>query len=85
MTTLNISLPESLGEFIKEQVAQGGYRNASEYIECLIRQAQERADQERIEILLLEGIDSGKPIEVTNEWWSEKRLQLIEGFQKPKA
>lgn len=85
MTTLNVSLPESLSDFIKEQVTKGGYSNASEYISYLIRQAQERAAQERLEMLLLEGIDSGKPIEVNDEWWEQKRLQLIEDFRKPEA
>jgi antitoxin ParD1/3/4 len=30
MTTLNISLPDSMRAFIEEQIAQGGYSTASE-------------------------------------------------------
>ena len=37
MTTLNISLPESMRDFISEQVARGGYSTASEYIRHLLR------------------------------------------------
>lgn len=82
MTTLNISLPESMRTFIEEQVHKGGYSTASEYIRHLIRQEQERADRRRLEELLLEGLDSGDPIQVTDEWWEQKRVQLIERFRQ---
>jgi antitoxin ParD1/3/4 len=39
MTTLNISLPETLQSFVEQQVAKGGYSNADEYILHLILQA----------------------------------------------
>lgn len=72
MTTVNISLPEDLQLFIDEQIAGGNYSTASEYIHHLIRQAQQQAERERIETLLLEGLESGEPIEVTDEWWEAK-------------
>ena len=77
MTTLNISLPESMRAFIDEQITQGGYSTASEYIRDLIRQAQKQAAQEKLDSLLLEGLASGKSIEVTDEWWQEKQERLI--------
>ena len=77
MTTLNISLPESMRAFIDEQITQGGYSTASEYIRDLIRQAQKQAAQEKLDNLLLEGLESGKSIEVTDEWWQEKQERLI--------
>jgi antitoxin ParD1/3/4 len=76
MTTLNISLPDSMRAFIDEQIAQGGYSTASEYIRDLIRQAQKQAAQEKLDILLLEGLASGEPIEVTDQWWQEKQERL---------
>ena len=36
MTTLNISLPDSMRTFIDQKVAQGGYSIASEYIRQLV-------------------------------------------------
>ncbi|MBO1350119.1 MAG: type II toxin-antitoxin system ParD family antitoxin [Hormoscilla sp. GUM202] len=69
MTTLNISLTEELRAFIDEQVAQGSYNNASEYVQNLIIKAQ-------LETMLLEGLDSGEPIDVTDEWWELKRSRL---------
>ena len=77
MTTLNISLPDSTRAFIDEQITQGGYSTASEYIRDLIRQAQKQAAQEKLDSLLLEGLESGKSIEVTDEWWQEKQERLI--------
>lgn len=76
MTTLNISLPESMRAFIDEQIAQGGYSTASEYIRDLIRQAQKLAAKEKLDNMLLEGLASGKPVEVTDEWWQEKQERM---------
>ena len=78
MTTLNISLPDSMRTFIDEQIAQGGYSTASEYIRDLIRQAQKQAAQEKLDSLLIEGLESGKSIEVTDSWWQEKQQRLVE-------
>jgi antitoxin ParD1/3/4 len=80
MTTLNISLPETLQSFVEQQVAKGGYSNVSEYILHLI--LQEQAKAARVEALLLEGLDSGEPIEVTDDWWEQKRTQLMQGLQQ---
>ncbi|MBE9056720.1 type II toxin-antitoxin system ParD family antitoxin [Sphaerospermopsis sp. LEGE 08334] len=82
MTTVNISLPDSMRDFINEQVEKGGYSTTSEYIRHLIRQDLERVQQSRIEKLLLEGLDSGDAIEITDEWWEQKRFQLIERIRK---
>ncbi|GAB1540694.1 type II toxin-antitoxin system ParD family antitoxin [Scytonema sp. NUACC21] len=80
MTTLNISLPEAMRAFIDEEVAKGGYSTASEYIRDLIRQAQKKAEEKKLEVMLLEGLDSGEPIEVTDEWWEQKRAQIMQRF-----
>jgi antitoxin ParD1/3/4 len=82
MTTMNISLPESMRSYIDEQIEQGGYGTASEYVRALIREDQKRRAQERLEALLLEGLDSGPPIEVTPEYWVKKKAKLLERLQK---
>jgi antitoxin ParD1/3/4 len=85
MTTLNFSLPESMRDFISEQVAKGGYSTASEYIRHLIRQELERVAKTQLETLLLEGLDSGEAIEITDEWWEQKRTELVEKVRKQKT
>ena len=78
MKTLNISIPESMQEFVNQQVASGNYNNASEYILHLIYRHQQETNE--LETMLLEGINSGPPIEVTEDWWEQKRSTLVEKF-----
>jgi antitoxin ParD1/3/4 len=42
MTSLNISLPETLKEYVEGQVASGNWGTPSEFIRELIRQDKER-------------------------------------------
>ena len=55
MTTMNISLPGSLKQFVDEQVAERGYGTSSEYVRELIRKDQDRA---HLRSLLLAGAES---------------------------
>ncbi len=85
MTTLNISLPDSMRVFIDEQVKKKGYSTASEYIRHLIRTEQEREEQKRLQTLLIEGLDSGEPIEISEEWWENKRAGLIQRLRQKES
>jgi antitoxin ParD1/3/4 len=84
METMNIALPESMKHFVQERVTQGGYSSTSEYIRDLIRADQKRKTEERIDALLLEGLDSGDPIPVTQEYWDEKKRKLAERLGQAK-
>lgn len=55
MTTMNISLPDSLKSFVDERVAGGGFGTSSEYVRDLIRKDQ---DRQRLRALLLDGAAS---------------------------
>lgn len=55
MSTMNISLPESLKSFVDEQVSRCGYGTSSEYVRELIRKDQDRL---RLRALLLAGAAS---------------------------
>jgi len=65
MATMNISLPDPMKEFVEAQVSAGSYGNASEYIRQLLREAQVRKANEKLEQMLIEGMNSGpgKPID----------------------
>ncbi len=52
MSTMNISLPDSLKAFVDEQVSDRGYGTSSEYVRELIRHDQDRA---QLRSLLLAG------------------------------
>ena len=58
MQTMNISLPDPLKEFVDHQIADGRYSSVSEYIRELIRDDEKRKAQDRLERLLLEGLES---------------------------
>ncbi len=78
METMNIALPESMKQFVQDRVSQGGYSSVSEYVRELIRADQKRQAEERIDSLLLEGLDSGAPIAVTPEYGDAKKRRLTE-------
>jgi antitoxin ParD1/3/4 len=82
MDTMNIALPETMKQFVQEQVTEGGYSSVSEYVRDLIRNAQKRKTEERIDALLLEGLDSGAPIPITPEYWEEKKRKLAERLSR---
>jgi len=67
MTSMNISLPDGLRAFVEEQVERRHFSSASEYLRELIRADQQRREQERLEALLLEGLDSGASRPLTEE------------------
>jgi antitoxin ParD1/3/4 len=58
-TTMNVSQPVSMKEFIDERLAGGGYGTASEYVRELIRADQKQRDEHKLEKLLLERLRSG--------------------------
>ncbi|MGC1407741.1 MAG: type II toxin-antitoxin system ParD family antitoxin [Acetobacteraceae bacterium] len=69
MTTITISLPESLKAFVDAQLATKGYGNVSEYFRSLLREAQAKEQEAGLEALLLEGLAS-------------KRISLDARFRK---
>ena len=83
MATMNISLPDSLKEFAHIQTEANNYSTPSDYVRSLIRKDKEKKEaQLHIESLLLEGLNSGKPIPVTPEYWKEKKSRLEKELQK---
>jgi antitoxin ParD1/3/4 len=78
---MNVALPETLKEYVLQQVAAGGYSSASEYVRELIRSDQKRKAQERLEAFLLEGLENGEARELTAEDWAELRRRVWQRHQ----
>lgn len=78
MPTVTISLPESLKEFVDAQVATKGYGNVSEYFRSLLREAQVREEEARLEKLLLEGLSSGAGIPLDDAFWRDLRAEAAQ-------
>jgi antitoxin ParD1/3/4 len=83
MTTVTISLPESLKTFVDEQLATKGYGNVSEYFRTLLRAAQEREGDSRLETLLVEGLaKGGDDIPLTREFWKDLKAEAMDLARK---
>lgn len=78
MSTVNISLPESMKAYVDEQVARGDYGTVSEFFRDLIRRDQKRKAKERLETLLLEGMESGASTPMSAQNWEDLRLAIQE-------
>ena len=53
MSTMNISLPDSMKEFVEQQAAEKGYSTSSEYVRDL--DPQEVQHRQQLRDLLMEG------------------------------
>jgi antitoxin ParD1/3/4 len=83
-TSLNVSLPEGLKAFVREQVATGRYSTPSDYVRELIRSDQKRLAKEQLDRLLLEGLDSPAE-EVSPEYLEELRRDVREVIARKRA
>lgn len=79
MSTMNISLPESLKSFVDEQVDQRGYGTSSEYIRELIRRDQDRV---RLRDLLLAGAESPPAAEADDAYFDSLRQRVRQALGK---
>jgi antitoxin ParD1/3/4 len=83
--SINISLPDTMRAYVEEQVAQGGYSSVSEYFRELVRQDQKQRVQERLETMLLEGLNSKDATEMTATDWEDIRQTIQERINKPQG
>jgi antitoxin ParD1/3/4 len=58
MAIVNISLPDQMKQYIEARIGEGGYNTTSEYFRDLVREDQKRRAEERLETLLLQGLES---------------------------
>jgi antitoxin ParD1/3/4 len=86
-TSMNVSLPKTLRSFVDERVEASIYTSASEYVRELIRKDREqRAANDRLEELLLEGLASGPAAEWSEDDWASIRQRVSERLEaKPNS
>jgi antitoxin ParD1/3/4 len=70
---MNISLPETMKNWIDEQVERGGYNSASEYICEVLREEQKRRVRAQINTNLREAIASPASPLANDEWETIRR------------
>jgi len=83
MQTMNISLPDPLKDFVDHQVAEGRYSSVSEYTRALIRDDEKRQAEERLEALLLEGLESEES-ELTRQDFAAIRKEALARLKRRK-
>jgi antitoxin ParD1/3/4 len=75
MTSMNVSLPQELKDYVESQTGSG-YSTPSEYVRELIRNDQKRYAKQRLEALLLEGLNSGDAVPATPAFWDELKREV---------
>lgn len=73
MSTMNISLPDTLKSFVDEQVSQRGYGTSSEYVRELIRKDQ---DRQRLRGLLIAGAESMAAAPADSDYFESLRTRV---------
>jgi antitoxin ParD1/3/4 len=83
MQSMNISLPDPLKKFVDGQIAEGRYSSVSEYVRELIRADEKRKAEDRLESLLLEGLNSPE-VELQPSDWADIRKQALSRIEARK-
>jgi antitoxin ParD1/3/4 len=81
ISTMSISLPEDLKQFVKNRSRTAHYGTPSDYIRGLIREDVKRLEEERLEAELLKGLRSGKGIPMTSAAWKRMRAEAAKIIQ----
>ena len=85
MQTMNISIPDQLKEFVEAQIGSGRNSSVSEYVRELIRDDEKRKAHEKLEAMLIEGIQSGGSTEMTRQDWADIRQEAVKQFEARKS
>jgi antitoxin ParD1/3/4 len=73
---IDIDIPDEVRVYVEAQITTGEYSSINEYFLDLVQQDQKRKAQEKLEALLLEGIDS-EGQEVTPEYWQNLHSTVL--------
>lgn len=77
MSTMNVSLPQPMKQWVEEQAQSGRYSNASDYIRDLIRRDQDRAAKiAHMQGLVTEGLNSGAGSRTMDELLEDARNRI---------
>jgi antitoxin ParD1/3/4 len=69
METVSITLPDSIKQYVEEQVARGGYGSVSDYLRHLVETDQKEQVRAALESEVLKGLESGESTPMTSEDW----------------
>ncbi len=73
MATMNVSLPDSLKDFVEQQAGQRGYGTSSEFVRELIRKEQARS---QLRALITDGLASEEGSQVDDAYFDRLRQRV---------
>ena len=78
MTTMNISLPDSMRGWVECQSKEGFYADSSDYVQDLIRKGQRQAGKlKAMQGAITKGIESGEAKPFNKEAFKQRMLGLM--------
>jgi antitoxin ParD1/3/4 len=83
MTSLNVSLPVALKQYVERQVEAGGYSTPSEYVRDLVRSDAKRRAEEKLGVMIDEALTS-EPIVADAKYWKRARRELAVRLKQAK-
>lgn len=79
MSTMNISLPEPMRQWVQAQIDKGKYAGNSDYVRDLIRRDQARHNKiEAMQQAITEGLQSGDAKEFDVEKFKQRMLDNLD-------
>jgi putative addiction module CopG family antidote len=76
LATINVSLPKKLRADIERKIKREAYGSISEYVRELIRKDLRAQAIDQVDSLLLDGLRSGTPRRVDEDWWRERKAVI---------
>jgi antitoxin ParD1/3/4 len=75
LTSLHVSLPEDLKEFVHQEVSEGGYSTPSDFVRSLLRERREQKLRQGIDANLLSSLET-QAEQVTPEYLASLRRDV---------
>jgi hypothetical protein len=72
---LHISLPPSIGKWIKQESKKQGYATPDAFILEMVQREELLSRREEIDAILLEAISSGEATPITPKFWADIRTK----------
>jgi antitoxin ParD1/3/4 len=68
--------------YLDTEIARGAYSSISELVRDLVRRKQRRTARDELERKLLEGLESGDPVLVNEEYWEKLHARVHRKIDK---
>jgi antitoxin ParD1/3/4 len=85
LTTMNVSMPKEMREFVRTRMKEGGFANTSEYMRHLIRMDENQLDEETLRVLIKRSLEGGPSITMDRERWRQFSDQLAHKHRGKKS